>query len=81
MGITMFGAAAEGRGFNPALPYPLGQIYNDGGNLVDAHFAGFQQSASWYYFTPSRAYGNSLGRWLTPDPGNAGADPWKDKRY
>ena len=53
--------------------YPW-QIWTHSGTQVDAHFAGFEQSAGPNYGTPARTYSGGQGRWLTPDPGNAGAD-------
>ncbi len=50
------------------LYYPWGQIWLKAGSLLDAHFAGFQQGAQTFYNTPTRVYGNTLGRWLSPDP-------------
>jgi RHS repeat-associated protein len=41
---------------------------------VDSHFAGFQKSGGPIYQTPNRSYLDTVGRWMTPDPGNAGAD-------
>ncbi|MGH9402382.1 MAG: RHS repeat-associated core domain-containing protein [Terriglobia bacterium] len=54
--------------------YPW-QVWKYAGSEVDAHFAEFQQSAGANYPTPTRTYSSGQGRWLTPDPDNAGADP------
>lgn len=55
---------------------PWGQIWNDAG-LLDYQFAGtiWTDSYSASDFATYRLYRYNEGRWLTPDPNNAGADP------
>src|SRR5207249_5391895 len=47
------------------------------GSINGMHFAGFQDAGGGnrnLYVTPTRTYANPMGRWLTPDPDNAGAE-------
>ena len=53
-----------------SLFYPLGQVWKPSGTLPDVHFAGLEQRPPQYNYdtTPNRAYANTHGHWLSPDP-------------
>ncbi|MGH9396158.1 MAG: RHS repeat-associated core domain-containing protein [Terriglobia bacterium] len=57
--------------------YPWGQIWAYAGTGWGAQFAGLPIgfNAATQYVTPYRPYEVSQGRWLSPDPDNAGANP------
>ena len=59
------------------LFYPWGQKLASQGITWDLHFAGFHEFFADLnlYPTPTRLYPPAESRWLSPDPGNAGADP------
>lgn len=61
--------------------YPW-ENWTHAGSMVDAHFAGFQQSPGPNYGTPTRQYSGGLGRWLSPDPlGGDITNPQSLNRY
>jgi RHS repeat-associated protein len=78
LGTTTMATDYAGNVAEDILLYPWGQPWTavgDSRTSLDAHFAGFDQIDGATYHTLSRWYPPTQGRWLSPDPDNAGADP------
>jgi RHS repeat-associated protein len=59
---------------------PWGQELVSGGQTP--RFAGMShRDQTGFDVTPARDYSSTMGRWLTPDPGNAGADPFDPQTW
>ena len=63
-----------GKSANEQIYAPFGQELVTGG--LNTRFAGMShRDQTGFDITPARDYSSFMGRWLTPDPGNAGANP------
>lgn len=76
LGTTTVVTNGTGAPLQDQLFYPWGQQWTYAGAQHDLHFASLQQIDPdlGTYPTPNRNYSPTEGRWLSPDPDNAGAD-------
>ncbi|MGH9407351.1 MAG: RHS repeat-associated core domain-containing protein, partial [Terriglobia bacterium] len=77
LGTTGMMSAQTNGVWQDSLYYPFGALWRNVSCQCDMRFAGMEErdAATNLDPTPARDYASNLGRWMTPDPDNAGADP------